>query len=79
MIRMTMIFDNMIFNEKKNFLLFFCLVRLLKERIDQNAKRKVRAMVGSVRKRERDNDAIGKKDARDTTEQIIAIVDVFVP
>jgi hypothetical protein len=76
-----MIFDNMIFNEKKNFLLFFCLVRLLKERIDQNAKRKVRAMVGSVRERERerDNDAIGKKDARDTTEQIIAIVDVFVP
>ncbi len=58
MIIMATIFDNIILNEmensKKTFLFFFCLVRLLKERIDQNGKRKVCAIIGSVRKRERE-------------------------
>jgi hypothetical protein len=57
---MAIIFENIILNKiensKKKFSSFFCLVRLLKERIDQNAKRKVCAIVESVRERERERE-----------------------
>ncbi len=55
---MATIFDNIILDEIENSKISFLpLVRLLKERINQNAKRKLYAIV----ERERDNGAVGKK------------------
>lgn len=56
--------------QKENFPLFFYLVRMLKERIDQNAKKK--SMRDSrTREREGERETMTrseKKDARDTTQ-----------
>lgn len=74
-------FANIILNQtdrKKNskiFSPFFfsCLVRLLKEWMDQNAKKRMSDSRGQQREKERQWCCEEKKDEGDATEQILAI------